>query len=160
MKLGLVTKLEKRNTATSKRFENDVMPASCESNSDLLSYTPTSKRTFKKPVQILVKECFLPKRCHIWFIFSEIQIPFSLKKDNSKNRSHFLCLSFIQIVYKTHKISNCQDIPVKKKQKKVKFSARETDVKKECIIYVYDASKIMQLTSSQQILGRRIHGLI
>ena len=95
MKLGLVTKLEKINTATSKRFENDVMPASCESNSDLLSYTPTSKRTFKKPVQILVKECFLPKRCHIWFIFSEIQIPFSLKKDNSKNRSHFLCLSFI-----------------------------------------------------------------
>ena len=95
MKLGLVTKLEKRNTAISKRFENDVMPASCESNSDLLSYTPTSKRTFKKPVQIWVKECFLPKICHIWFIFSEIQIPFSLTKDNSKNRSHFLCLSFI-----------------------------------------------------------------
>ena len=57
-------------------------------------------------------------------------------------------------------MSNCQDIRVKKKQKKIKFSARETDVKKECIIHVRDASKIMQLTSSQQILGRCIHGLI
>lgn len=57
-------------------------------------------------------------------------------------------------------MSNCQDIRVKKKQKKTKFSARETDVKKECIIHVLDASKIMQLTSSQQILGRWIHGLI
>ena len=59
-----------------------------------------------------------------------------------------------------YKISNCQDIPVKKKQKKVKFSVRETDVKEECIIHVLDASKIIQLTSSQQILGRWIHGLI
>ena len=57
-------------------------------------------------------------------------------------------------------MSNCQDIRVKKKQKKTKFSARETDVKKECIIHALDASKIMQLTSSQQILGRWIHGLI
>ena len=57
-------------------------------------------------------------------------------------------------------MSNCQDIRVKKKQKKTKFSARETDAKKECIIHVLDASKIMQLTSSQQILGRWIHGLI
>ena len=57
-------------------------------------------------------------------------------------------------------MSNCQDIRVKKKQKKTKFSARETDAKKECIIHVLDASKIMHLTSSQQILGRWIHGLI
>ena len=57
-------------------------------------------------------------------------------------------------------MSNCQDIPVKKKQMKVKFSACETDVKKECIIHVLDASKVMQLASSQQILGRWIHGLI
>ena len=57
-------------------------------------------------------------------------------------------------------MSNCQDIRVKKKQKKTKFSAHETDAKKECIIHVLDASKIMQLTSSQQILGRWIHGLI
>ena len=57
-------------------------------------------------------------------------------------------------------MSNCQDIRVKKKQKKTKFSARETDVKKECIIHILDASEIMQLTSSQQILGRWIHGLI
>lgn len=57
-------------------------------------------------------------------------------------------------------MSNCQDIRVKKKQKKTKFSARETDAKKECIIHVLDASKIMRLTSSQQILGRWIHGLI
>ena len=57
-------------------------------------------------------------------------------------------------------MSNSQDIRVKKKQRKIKFSARETDVKKECIIHVHDASKIMQLTSSQQILGRWIHGLI
>ena len=49
-------------------------------------------------------------------------------------------------------MSNCQDIRVKKKQKKIKFSAHETDV--------LDASKIMQLRSSQQILGRWIHGLI
>ena len=59
-----------------------------------------------------------------------------------------------------YKMSNCQDIPVKKKQMKVKFSACETDVKKECIIHVLDASKVMQLASSQQILGRWIHGLI
>ena len=45
-------------------------------------------------------------------------------------------------------MSNCQDIRVKKNQKKTKFSARETDAKKECIIHVLDASKIMRLTSS------------
>ena len=65
MKLGIVTKIEKRYTVASKKFDDDDMPASCESNSDLLSYTPTSKRTLKKPVQIWVKECFLPKNCHI-----------------------------------------------------------------------------------------------
>ena len=57
-------------------------------------------------------------------------------------------------------MSNYHDICVKKKKNKIKFTARETDVKKECIIHVGDASKIMQLTSAQQILGRWIHGLI
>ena len=30
MKLGLVTKIDKRNTATSKKFDNDVMSANCD----------------------------------------------------------------------------------------------------------------------------------
>ena len=29
MKLGIVTKLDKRNKATSKKFDNDVMSANC-----------------------------------------------------------------------------------------------------------------------------------
>ena len=30
MKLGLVTKLHKRNKITSKKFENDVIPKNCD----------------------------------------------------------------------------------------------------------------------------------
>ena len=30
MKLGPVTELDKRNTATSKKFENDVISANCD----------------------------------------------------------------------------------------------------------------------------------
>ena len=43
MKLAFVTKREKRNRATSKKFDDDVMQASCESNSGVLSYTPQLK---------------------------------------------------------------------------------------------------------------------
>ena len=32
MKLGLVTKLDKRNTATSKKFDDEVMSANCDVN--------------------------------------------------------------------------------------------------------------------------------
>ena len=56
-------------------------------------------------------------------------------------------------------MSNCQNNFVQKKRKKGKFSAGGSDMKKECIIHVLDAPKIMWLTSSQQILGSQVHGL-
>ena len=40
-------------------------------------------------------------------------------------------------------MSNCQDIPLKKKRKKVTFSACGIDEKKECAIHALDASKMM-----------------
>ena len=38
-------------------------------------------------------------------------------------------------------MSFCQDSPVKKKQKKVKLSAGGSEVNRECLINVLDASK-------------------
>ena len=38
-------------------------------------------------------------------------------------------------------MSFCQDSQVKKKQKKVKFSAGGSEVNRECLIHVLDASK-------------------
>ena len=35
----------------------------------------------------------------------------------------------------------CQDIPVKKKRKTVKFSSGGSEVNRECLIHVIDASK-------------------
>ena len=38
-------------------------------------------------------------------------------------------------------MSFCEDNPVKKKRKKVKFSAGRSEVNRECLIHVLDASK-------------------
>ena len=38
-------------------------------------------------------------------------------------------------------MSSCEDNPVKKKRKKVKFSAGGSEVNRECLIHLLDASK-------------------
>ena len=69
MKLGSVTKLDKRNKTTSKKIDVDVMSENCDvivifrifgqfgavRRLDSGQFPPTSKRTPKKPTQIRVK---------------------------------------------------------------------------------------------------------
>ena len=75
MKLGQVTKIDKKNKAKSKQHYNDVMSENCDvivifpisgqfranrkpDSGPIDFITPTSKRTPKKPIQIRVK-CFI-----------------------------------------------------------------------------------------------------
>ena len=52
-------------------------------------------------------------------------------------------------------MSFCQDKPVKKKQKEVKFSAGGSEVNRECLIHVLDASKNDEVNKFNKFLGAR-----